>query len=177
MANKTNIYDQDRIIEFRKQGLTRKQIADALEVSQNTLNQRLKLMFSKGLINHLPQEEIKRRSQEVHSVMNDEESIHQAKTLRSEGLSIKEIATHFSVSDATILKKIGKSGRRITPLQQQLIELRLRGLTVDEIAAESGKARGTVGVLLARLVKRGLMPSRCRHRPRLALPVATDASR
>lgn len=158
MSNRTNLYDQERIIEFRKQGLTRKQIAEALGINQNTLNKRLKLMFKKGLINHLPKQEVKKRSQKANSVMNNEEII-QAKILRSEGLSLQEIATKFNVSEGTISNKVGSS-RRITPLQQQLIELRLKGLTVDEVANELGKPRGTVGVILARLVKRGLLPSR-----------------
>lgn len=56
----------------------------------------------------------------------------------------------------------GSTTTRVTPLQQQLIRLHGKGLSYNAIAAQVGKPTGTVSVILARLVKRGLLPKRTR---------------
>lgn len=149
---------RQRIIELRNQGLTRREIAQALGCTQNALNQQMKSLLADGRLEPLPQEEIKRRHYEAVGGL-DAVQIAEARQLRDEGLSFVEIGSKFGVCDDTVAKKIGR-GKRITPLQQQLIALRLEGLTVDEIASKLGKARGTVGVLLARLVQRGLIKTK-----------------
>ena len=148
---------KDQIVELRNQGLTRKEITKALGIDRDALNYHMKALFAEGRLDHLSEKEIERRRQEaVPYVLSDEQQIAEARRLRDEGLSFPEIGLKFGVCAASVCRRIGK-GQRITPLQQQLIKLRLAGLTVDEIAARLGKKRGTVGVILARLVHRGII--------------------
>jgi transposase len=90
--------------------------------------------------------------------------VAEAKRLRTAGQSYREIGRRYGVSGPTISKLIG-STVRITPIQRQLIHLHCRALSYDSIAARLSKPEGTVAVMLARLVRKGLLPARSTSPP------------
>ena len=86
-------------------------------------------------------------------------NVRAALRLRLAGFSYKAIGKRFGVSGFTVTRLIG-STVRVTPLQRQLIGLHSRGLTYNAIAVQVRKPEGTVSVVLARLVRKGLLPRR-----------------
>ena len=148
----TNHERRRQIIQLRKKGLTRKQIAAQLGISRELVGGYLHQLLKDGSVVPISFEEGIQRRTVTHKV-----NVRLAKAMRLGGHSYNAIGEHFGVSGATIEKLIGRSVR-ITRIQRELIELRSRGLTYEEIADFTGKPEGTVAVILARLVKKGLIP-------------------
>lgn len=151
----TNVERRQQIIELRNQGKTRIQIAAQLGISKDLVGAYLHGLLKAGLIEPLSKQESKNRNMRRVTQKVD---VREARQMRLDGKSFAEIAKHCGVSTYTLKKVIGQS-KRITPLQQQLIELRLQGKTYKEIADHLGRPEGTVAVILSRLVKKGLLPS------------------
>jgi DNA-binding CsgD family transcriptional regulator len=146
-----------RIIALRKNGMTRRQIANHLGISENAVGSLLHHLLRKGIIAPIPPHEARRRQQRAVKKVD----VEKARRLRRAGESYGKIGRRFGVSGPTIAKVIGTS-TRITPLQRKLIRLHRQGLSYNAIAAKLGKPEGTVAVVLARLVRRGLLPRRSR---------------
>jgi len=144
-----------RITALRKQGLSRRKIASRLGISLDLVGSHLHRFLKKGVIPPISPQEARRRQQRAVKKVD----VEKARRLRMAGKSYKEIARRFNVSGPTVSKVIGKS-TRITPLQQMLMRLHRQGLSYNAIAAQVGKPEGTVAVILARLVRRGLLPKR-----------------
>jgi DNA-binding CsgD family transcriptional regulator len=144
-----------QIIALRKKGLSRRQMANHLRISENAVGSFLHQLLKKGVIAPISPQEARRRQRRACNKVD----VGEAKRLRRAGKSYKEIARRYGVSGPTVSKAIGKS-TRITPLQRQLIRLHSKGLSYNAIAAQLGKPEGTVAVHLARLVKKGLLPRR-----------------
>lgn len=144
-----------RIITLRNKGLSRRQIADRLGITENLVGVYLHRLLRKGTIKPISPHEADRRRQRKSAQVN----VAKARRLRQAGMSFKEIGERYGVSGPTISKLIGSSAR-ITPIQQQLIHLHRQGLSYDAIAAEMRKPEGTVAVLVSRLVGKGLLPPR-----------------
>jgi DNA-binding CsgD family transcriptional regulator len=144
-----------RIITLRKNGMTRKQMANRLGISENAVGSFLHQLLRSGVIAPIPPQVARQRQQRAVKKVD----VEKARRLRRAGKSYKEIAMRFGVSGPTVSKAIGKS-TRITPLQRQLCCLHRQGLTYTAIAARVRKPEGTVAVVLARLVKKGLLPKR-----------------
>jgi transposase len=146
-----------RITAFRRRGLTRPQIADRLGISENLLGVYLHALLQKGVIAPITPKECRRRQRTASNKVN----VRAARQMRLAGKSYRDIGRHYRVSAFTVAKVIG-STLRITQTQRQLISLHRQGLTYQAIAAQVGKPTGTVAVVLARLVRKGLLPKRSR---------------
>jgi len=143
------------IIALRQKGLTRRQMAARLGVSLDLVGGYLHQLLKKGIIAPIaPEESLRRRWATANKV-----DVQAAQRMRLAGKSYKEIGQRFGVSGPTISRLIG-STVRVTPIQRRLIHLHSQGLSYDTIAAKMRKPEGTVSVVLARLVKKGLLPAR-----------------
>jgi transposase len=146
---------RQQIIHLRKQGLSRRQMASRLGISLDLVGSYLHQLLKKGIITPISPKEARRRQHRALKKVD----VDEATRLRMAGASYREIGEHFGVSGPTITKVIG-STLRITPLQQRLIRLHLQGLSYHAIAVRVRKPEGTVAVVLARLVRTGLLPAR-----------------
>ena len=147
-----NLQRRQQIIDLRNQGMTRQQIADQLGITKSLVGTYLHQLIREGIVEPISKQEANRRRSVDHKV-----DTQVAKQMRVDGRSYREIAEHFGVSASKIYKLIGRSDR-ITPIQRQLISLRSQGLTYKEIAIHVGKPAGTIGVMISRLVRKGLIP-------------------
>jgi DNA-binding CsgD family transcriptional regulator len=132
-------------------------MASRLGISLDLVGSYLHQLLKKGVIIPISPNEAQRRQQRAGKKVD----VAEARRLRLMGHSYREIGSRYGVSGPTVLKLIG-STVRITPIQRQLMALRRQGLSYDEIAGRTGRPSGTVAVLLARLVKKGLLPARTR---------------
>jgi transposase len=149
-----NLERRTQIIALRNQGMTRRQIAAHLGISQDLVGGYLHQLIRDGILPPVSKgESLQRRTVKRRKV-----DVSTARQMRSQGQSYQKIGEHFGVSAPTIKKLIGPSAR-ITPLQRQLIGLRSQGLSYEQIAAQTGKPAGTVAVILSRLVKKGVIPA------------------
>jgi DNA-binding CsgD family transcriptional regulator len=148
---------RQQIIALRNKGMTRKQMAIRLGISENAVGSFLHQLLKNGVITPISPQEARRRQQRAVKKVD----VDEARRLRRAGWSYNEIAMRYGVSGPTISKLLG-STLRITPLQRQLIRLHSRGLTYNAIAAKVDRPEGTVAVVLARLVRKGLLPPRSR---------------
>jgi len=146
-----------RIIAFRKKGMTRRQIAVRLGISTNLVGVYIHHLLRRKIIKLISRNEADRRRQRKSAQVD----VIKARRLRQAGQSYRVIGERFGVSGPTVSKLIGLTVR-ITPLQRQLTCLHRRGLTYSAIAAKVRKPEGTVAVVLARLVRKGLLPRRSR---------------
>jgi transposase len=152
-----------QINNLRKQGLSRRQMASRLCISLDLVGSYLHQLLKKGVIMPISPDEAQRRQQRAGKKVD----VAEARRLRLVGHSYREIGSRFGVSGPTIAKVIG-STLRITPIQRQLIRLHRREMSYNAIAAKMRKPEGTVAVMVARLVKTGLLPPRpspCDTRP------------
>jgi len=146
---------RQQIIALRQKELTRRQMAARLGVSLDLVGGYLHQLLKKGIIAPIAPKESRRRRWAAAPKVD----VQAARRMRLAGKSYREIGQRFGVSGPTIAKLIG-STVRITPIQRRLIALRLQGLSYRAIAARLKKPEGTVSVVLARLVRRGLLPAR-----------------
>ena len=150
---------RQQIIALRKQGLSRRQMAAHLGISLDLVHSYIYQLLKNSIIAPIAKRERRRRQQWAAKKVD----VRAARRLRKEGKSFKEIGKHFGVSGFTVARVIGSTAR-VTPIQRRLILLHGKGLTYEAIAARVGKPTGTVSVILARLVKKGLLPKRSRCR-------------
>jgi DNA-binding NarL/FixJ family response regulator len=148
---------RQQIIALRKQGLSRRQIAGCLGISLDLVHSYLFHLLKRGIITPISPKEARRRQKRAGNKVD----VAEARRLRRAGESYREIGERYGASGPTIRKLIGLPVR-ITPIQRQLIRLHRRGLSYNAIAAQVRKPEGTVAVMLARLVRRGLLRKRTR---------------
>jgi transposase len=146
---------RQQIINLRQQGLSRRQMASRLGIALDLVHSYLFHLLKRGIIKPISPQDARRRRQRVSNKID----VPEARRLRMRGESYREIGQRYGVSGPTISKLIG-STVRITPLQRQLMALHRQGLSYNAIAARVSKPEGTVAVMLARLVRRGLLPAR-----------------
>jgi transposase len=146
---------RQRIINLRQQGLSRRQMASRLGISLDLVHSYLFHLLKRGIITPISPKEAQRRQRRAGNKVD----VAEARRLRRVGESYREIGERYGVSGPTIRKLIGLPVR-ITPIQRRLIALHRRGLSYDSIAAKQRKPEGTVAVMLARLVRRGVLSAR-----------------
>jgi DNA-binding NarL/FixJ family response regulator len=144
-----------QIIALRTTGLTRRQIADHLGISKNLAGVYIHHLLRKSIIPPISEQEARQRRPRASAQVD----LAEAKRLRTAGESYRVIGRRYGVSGPTISALIG-STVRITPIQRQLMALHRQGLSYNAIAAKLKKSEGTVAVVVARLVRRGLLPPR-----------------
>lgn len=151
---------REKLIELREQGKTRKEIANELKISTDHVNALLGYLIKKRIIKKFSKEEIeKRKSKRKPYKIID---ISKAIDLRKKGMSFVNIGKILKVSDTLISNRLKPYSitKPISDLRLKLMTLRFQGLSYTKIAKELKKPSGTVNVLLNKILKKGLIPSK-----------------
>lgn len=149
----------NKIIELRAEGLTIREIAAELNISINSLNMALTRLRKSGRVPRIDKQEEVRR--QLASKIRKRANPQIILDLYNQGLSQSNVAKQLNQKTAYV-HEIVKNLRtqKAATLKTWVIELYDSGKTYKEMAQITGRSMGYLGVIVYKLVKKGIITHR-----------------